>query len=222
MTDVSFTTAWADLLDVARPPHLRELFADDPDRARRYLIEVGDLRIDYSKQPRRRRRARCAAGGGRRRPASRNGATRCSPASRSTSPSTAPCCTSRCGHRLATVIEVDGHDVVPDVHEVLGRMGDFADQVRSGAWTGATGKRIRTVVNIGIGGTDLGPAMASRATRRLRPPRARRAASCPTSTAPTSPATSPISTRRRRCSSCRRRRSPRSRRSPTPAPPATG
>ena len=57
-------------------------------------------------------------------------------------------------------IEVDGHNVVPDVHEVLGRMRTFADQVRNGEWTGHTGERITTVVNIGIGGSDLGPAMA--------------------------------------------------------------
>jgi glucose-6-phosphate isomerase len=58
------------------------------------------------------------------------------------------------------VIEVDGENVVPGVHAVLDRMSDFADRVRSGAWTGHTGKRIRNVVNIGIGGSDLGPAMA--------------------------------------------------------------
>ncbi len=59
-----------------------------------------------------------------------------------------------------TVIEVDGHDVVPEVHEVLNRMAAFSDRVRAGTWTGATGLRIRNVVNIGIGGSDLGPAMA--------------------------------------------------------------
>jgi glucose-6-phosphate isomerase len=64
-----------------------------------------------------------------------------------------------------TVIEVDGHDVVPDVHAVLDRMGGFSDRVRSGAWTGHTGRRIRNVVNIGIGGSDLGPVMAYRALR---------------------------------------------------------
>jgi len=63
------------------------------------------------------------------------------------------------------VIEVDGHDVVPDVHEVLDRMADFANRVRSGAWTGHTGKPIKNVVNIGIGGSDLGPAMAYEALR---------------------------------------------------------
>ena len=55
---------------------------------------------------------------------------------------------------------VDGQDVSADVHAVLDRMGAFAERVRSGEWKGATGQRIRTVVNIGIGGSDLGPAMA--------------------------------------------------------------
>jgi len=62
-------------------------------------------------------------------------------------------------------IEVDGHDVVPDVHEVLDRMAGFADRVRSGDWRGATGRPVRHVVNIGIGGSDLGPAMAAHALR---------------------------------------------------------
>ena len=63
------------------------------------------------------------------------------------------------------VIEVDGVDVVPEVHAVQAKMAGFADRVRSGAWTGFTGERIRTVVNIGIGGSDLGPAMAYEALR---------------------------------------------------------
>ncbi|HSL59588.1 MAG TPA: glucose-6-phosphate isomerase [Acidimicrobiales bacterium] len=62
-------------------------------------------------------------------------------------------------------LEVDGRDVVPDVHAVLDRVADFADRVRSGEWRGATGRPIRTVVNIGIGGSDLGPAMAAQALR---------------------------------------------------------
>ncbi|MDX6359257.1 MAG: glucose-6-phosphate isomerase [Nocardioidaceae bacterium] len=65
-------------------------------------------------------------------------------------------------------LEVDGQDVVGDVHEVLGRVYAFAEQVRSGAWTGATGERIRTVVNIGIGGSDLGPVMAYEALAPYR------------------------------------------------------
>ena len=69
-----------------------------------------------------------------------------------------------------TVIRVDGHDVVPDVHEVLAQMSVFADKVRSGAWTGYSGKRIRTVINIGIGGSYLGPEMACQALRPFADP----------------------------------------------------
>ena len=69
-----------------------------------------------------------------------------------------------------TRIEVDGQDVVPEVHAVLDRMAAFSDRVRSGDWTGHTGKRIRNVVNIGIGGSYLGPEMAYRALRAFRDP----------------------------------------------------
>ena len=62
-------------------------------------------------------------------------------------------------------IVVDGSDVVPAVHEVLDRMAAFADRVRSGDWKGHTGKRIRNVINVGIGGSDLGPVMAYEALR---------------------------------------------------------
>ena len=65
-------------------------------------------------------------------------------------------------------LEVDGHDVVTDVHEVLDRMYAFADGVRDGSWTGVTGERIRTIVNIGIGGSDLGPVMAYEALAPFR------------------------------------------------------
>lgn len=65
-------------------------------------------------------------------------------------------------------LEVDGQDVVADVHEVLDRVYAFADRVRSGDWTGVTGKRIETVVNIGIGGSDLGPVMAYEALEPYR------------------------------------------------------
>ncbi len=67
-------------------------------------------------------------------------------------------------------VAVDGVDVVPDVHDVLDTMAAFSDQIRSGSWRGHTGKPIRTVINIGIGGSDLGPAMAYRALRPYRHP----------------------------------------------------
>src|SRR5437667_110982 len=62
-------------------------------------------------------------------------------------------------------IEVDGADVVSDVHDVLNRMSVFAERVRAGHWKGATGEPVRNVVNIGIGGSDLGPVMAYEALR---------------------------------------------------------
>jgi glucose-6-phosphate isomerase len=64
-----------------------------------------------------------------------------------------------------TSIVVDGHDVVPDVHDVLKKMADFSKRVRTGKWKGHTGKRIRNIVNIGIGGSDLGPVMAYEALK---------------------------------------------------------
>jgi glucose-6-phosphate isomerase len=64
-----------------------------------------------------------------------------------------------------TSIVVDGHDVVPDVHDVLEKMADFSNRVRTGKWKGHTGKRIRNIVNIGIGGSDLGPVMAYEALK---------------------------------------------------------
>jgi glucose-6-phosphate isomerase len=68
-------------------------------------------------------------------------------------------------NRANTPILVDGQDVMPEINRVLGKMKDFSDQVRSGAWTGATGKKITAVVNIGIGGSDLGPKMVCEALK---------------------------------------------------------
>ena len=66
---------------------------------------------------------------------------------------------------MGQVIHVDGKDVVPEVHAVLDKMTDFSNRVRSGAWKGHTGRRIRNVINVGIGGSDLGPVMAYEALR---------------------------------------------------------
>src|SRR5208282_6645935 len=67
-------------------------------------------------------------------------------------------------------IVVDGKNVVPEVHAVLDKMAAFCDRVRSGAWQGHTGKRIRNIVNIGIGGSDLGPVMAYEALKAYKDP----------------------------------------------------
>ncbi|WP_316746221.1 glucose-6-phosphate isomerase, partial [Streptomyces sp. MK7] len=135
------------------------LFAADPSRAERYTLRVGDLRIDYSKNLvtdetlRLLRELAAATGVSGLRDAMFRGEKI------NVTEQRAVLHTALRAPRDA-VIEVDGENVVPKVHAVLDRMSDFADRVRSGEWTGHTGKRIRTVVNIGIGGSDLGPAMA--------------------------------------------------------------
>ena len=144
--------------------HLRELFAADPARGETMTCEAGDLYLDYSKQ-----RVTAETLGLLVALAERAGLRERIDAMFA-------------GDKLnvtedravlhvalrapeTSSIEVAGHDVVPDVHEVLGRMRAFADEVRSGRWLGHTGKPVRNVVNIGIGGSDLGPAMAYEALR---------------------------------------------------------
>ncbi len=84
---------------------------------------------------------------------------------RSISRRIAPYCMLRCARRRVSRSLVDGEDVIPAVHAVLDKMAAFADRVRSGEWKGHTGKRIRNVINIGIGGSDLGPVMAYEALK---------------------------------------------------------
>ncbi|AXI89823.1 glucose-6-phosphate isomerase [Streptomyces sp. ETH9427] len=145
-------------------PGLRDLFDTDPSRAERYVVHVGDLRIDYSKHLvtdetlRLLRELAAATDVSGLRDAMFRGERI------NTTEDRAVLHTALRAPRDA-VVEVDGENVVPAVHAVLDRMADFADRVRSGEWTGHTGRRIRNVVNIGIGGSDLGPAMAYEALR---------------------------------------------------------
>ncbi|MCI3270960.1 glucose-6-phosphate isomerase [Streptomyces cylindrosporus] len=150
--------------DVLQRPRLRELFDADPSRAERYVVRVGDLRIDYSKHlvndetlALLRELATATDVFGLRDTMFRGDKI-------NVTENRAVLHTALRAPRDA-VVEVDGENVVPKVHAVLDRMSDFADRVRSGAWTGHTGKRIKNVVNIGIGGSDLGPAMAYEALR---------------------------------------------------------
>ncbi|MEW2410079.1 glucose-6-phosphate isomerase, partial [Streptomyces griseoviridis] len=143
---------------------LRELFAADPGRGGGYTLTVGDLYVDYSKHLvtddtlRLLRALAAATGVFELRDAMFRGERI------NTTEDRAVLHTALRAPRDA-VVEVDGENVVPAVHAVLDRMAAFADRVRSGAWTGHTGRRIRNVVNIGIGGSDLGPAMAYEALR---------------------------------------------------------
>ncbi|MFJ4540608.1 glucose-6-phosphate isomerase [Streptomyces tibetensis] len=138
---------------------LRELFAADAGRGTGYTLQVGDLYVDYSKHLvtddtlRLLRELAAATDVLGLRDAMFRGEKI------NTTENRAVLHTALRAPRDA-VIEVDGENVVPDVHAVLDKMADFADRVRSGEWTGHTGERIRNIVNVGIGGSDLGPAMA--------------------------------------------------------------
>jgi glucose-6-phosphate isomerase len=142
---------------------LRDLFDADPGRAERYTLQVGDLHLDYSKHLvtdetlRLLRELAAATGVAGLREAMFRGARI------NTTENRAVLHTALRAPESA-VVEVEGDEhagnVVPAVHQVLRRMSVFADRVRSGDWRGHTGRRIRNVVNIGIGGSDLGPAMA--------------------------------------------------------------
>lgn len=147
-----------------RDAHLRELFAGDPERGERMTVEVDGIYVDYSKhritdETLRLLVALAERAGLRERIDAMFAGEHINVTE------------DRAVLHVAlrapegTTIETDGHDVVPDVHAVLRRMADFAERVRSGAWTGHTGARVRNVVNIGIGGSDLGPAMAATALR---------------------------------------------------------
>jgi len=150
--------------DAIAGKHLRELFAEDPRRGSEFALTVGDLYIDYSKHRVNRETLGLLVGLARAAGLEQRRDAMLAGEHINTSEDRAVLHTAL---RLPrdTTLTVDGQDVVGDVHAVLAAMGDFTDRLRSGEWTGATGKRISTVVNIGIGGSDLGPAMAYQALR---------------------------------------------------------
>jgi glucose-6-phosphate isomerase len=144
--------------------HLRDLFAQDPKRGRRFTLDAAGLFLDYSKNRITDQTLKLllrlaeesdlrgkidAMFRGDKINITENRAV-LHVALRAPKGST---------------IKVDGQNVVPQVHEVLERMADFSERVRSGAWLGHTGKRIKNIVNIGIGGSDLGPVMAYEALK---------------------------------------------------------
>ncbi|MFZ9482249.1 MAG: glucose-6-phosphate isomerase [Ilumatobacteraceae bacterium] len=165
--DVTSAPAWKALQSTARPASLREMFAADPGRAERMTHAAGDLRVDMSKNLvddavwAALLRVAEAAGVERHRDAMLRGEHI------NTTEDRAVLHTALRLPAGASLV-VDGHDVVPDVHAALARMRTFAEAVRSGEWRGATGERISAVVNIGIGGSDLGPAMCALALESRR------------------------------------------------------
>lgn len=164
--------SWRELLTEAerlRQVHLRDLFEADPDRASRMTIESGGLMVDYSKA---RVDSRVVdlllavaedCGVLARRDAMFAGQHVNTSEDR-------PALHVALRMPRDRSLMVDGVDVVAEVHGVLDRMASFAEAVRSGEWLGHTGKRIRNLVNIGIGGSDLGPAMAYEALRHFADP----------------------------------------------------
>jgi glucose-6-phosphate isomerase len=150
--------------DEIRDLHLRDLFAEDRDRGERLVVEAEGVYLDYSKNrvtgQTLRLLVRLAEDRGLRQ---RIDAMFAGDAINSTEDRAVLHVALRAP--VGSRIEVDGADVVADVHDVLNRMSVFAERVRAGDWKGATGKPVRNVVNIGIGGSDLGPVMAYEALR---------------------------------------------------------
>jgi len=144
--------------------HLRDLFAEDRERGEKLAIETTGIYLDYSKNRITAETLRLLL----------QLARECELQSRiaamfrgdkiNVSENRAVLHVALRAPRGATIMH-DGRNVVPDVHAVLDRMADFANRLRSGAWKGHTGKRIRNVINIGIGGSDLGPVMAYEALK---------------------------------------------------------
>ena len=145
-------------------PHLRELFNTDPNRASKFQLEAAGLFFDYSKNLIDEHTiadlvSLANAAGLRARIDAMFRGDKIN-----ITENRAVLHTALRAPRSASIV-LDGVDVVPEVHAVLDRMADFADRIRSGAWTGHTGKRIKNILNIGIGGSDLGPVMAYEALR---------------------------------------------------------
>src|SRR6185437_1627689 len=144
--------------------HLRDLFAADAQRGERLTVEAEGIYLDYSKhrvteETMRLLVALAEACGLRERIDAMFRGDRIN-----VTENRSVLHVALRAPRDASIV-VDGTDVVEEVHAVLDRMGDFSDRIRSGDWVGHTGKRIRNVVNIGIGGSDLGPVMAYEALR---------------------------------------------------------
>src|SRR3954454_20986558 len=149
--------------------HLRDLFGSDPGRGERLTVKVADLTVDYSKNLVTDEVMSSLLALATKASLKERIAAMFAGEHINVTEDRAVLHTALRLPRSAELV-VDGQDVVAEVHEVLDRMGAFSDKVRSGEWTGHTGQRIKTVVNIGIGGSDLGPVMAYEALKAYKSP----------------------------------------------------
>ncbi len=167
MTELRQTAAWQALEAhhaAIAPRHLRELFAEDPTRGETMVAEGAGLYLDYAKHRITAETVGLLVALAEERGLAERIEAMFTGAHINVSEDRAVLHTALRLPREAELV-VDGQDVVHDVHEVLDRMAGFAERIRSGDWTGHTGRPIRAVVNIGIGGSDLGPVMAYEALR---------------------------------------------------------
>jgi len=161
------TPAWQDLTQHHREMarfHLRELFAADPQRGRRFTAGAAGLFLDYSKNRITEQTITLLCALAEQRGLRERIDAMFRGDKINTTENRSVLHVALRAPRGARIM-VDGEDVVPQVHEVLDRMAVFADRVRTGAWLGHSGKKIRHVINIGIGGSDLGPVMACEALK---------------------------------------------------------
>ena len=148
--------------------HLRDLFKDDPQRGERMSLQAVGLYMDYSKHRLNDETLGLLFDLARKSGLEERRSAMFSGEKINLTEKRAVLHTALRAPREAHII-VDGHDVVPDVHAVLDKMADFSVRVRNGTWKGYTGKPIRNVVNVGIGGSDLGPVMAYEALKFYAP-----------------------------------------------------
>ncbi len=145
--------------------HLRELFAADPERGRSLTLTVGDIYADYSKNRLDSETLRLLMSLARAAGVEQLRDDMFAGRAINTTEHRAVLHTALRHQSDEPVLDENGKDVMPAVRETLAKMGEFATAVRTGAWTGHTGRRIKTVINVGIGGSDLGPLMATEALK---------------------------------------------------------
>lgn len=155
--------------ETARNWRLRTLFAEDAERFTRFSLEAAGIFLDYSKNRLNQDTLRLLFALAREREVEAQRDAMCAGAKVNVTEGRAALHTALRAPRGETLY-LDGHDVMADIHTVLARMKSFSEQVRSGQWLGYSGKAITDVVNIGIGGSDLGPQMVCHALRVWQSP----------------------------------------------------